>query len=81
MSVVLTDGVIELSNDCAVEDADTLLQLLLTVPEARIDWRKCESAHAAVIQVLLAARAHPTGPPAGEFLNNQVRAVLDRNLP
>jgi hypothetical protein len=71
------NGVIELAGNCPVEDAEFLLQQLLANPEASIDWQACESAHAAVLQVLLVAGAVPVGTPTGAFLRDHVAALLE----
>ena len=77
MSVaLLASGVIELKGACAVEDAEVLLQLLLDTPHAQVDWRNCQSAHLAVVQVLLAANLVPIGPPASDFLKDQVAPLM-----
>ena len=70
------DGVIELVGRCPSEDAETLLQHLSTHPKAEVDWRECESAHTAVIQVLLAADLSPRGPPMNKFLADMVEPQL-----
>lgn len=72
------DGTIELSGNCPVEDAELLLQQLLDNPRAPVAWRACESAHAAVIQVLLVARVAPTGTPISPFLRDKVAPLLQR---
>ena len=41
-----------------------------------VDWRGCEAAHTAVIQVLMAARPKLLGPPATDLLEKWVRPVL-----
>jgi hypothetical protein len=58
------DGLIELVGTCAGTDAEPLLQLLLATPEATVDWRDCQGAHTAVVQVLLAAKPRLLGPAA-----------------
>jgi hypothetical protein len=69
MSISLTaSGKILLEGECAHEEAEQLLQLLLSTPGAVVDWRACTSAHSAVIQVLLAAMPPMLGPPAGPAL-------------
>ena len=73
-----TDDVILLEGACPSEDAETLLQCLSLHPAARIDWRPCESAHTAVIQVLMAARPRLLGPPAGQVLQEWVAPALAR---
>jgi len=60
---------IALEGYCPVEEAETLRGLLLTTPAAEIDWRACEQAHAAVVQVLLASQKAPRGRPRSHFLD------------
>ena len=62
------DGTIELDGICTIEDAETLQQHLLAATRATVDWRSCEQAHTAVIQVLMASKTVLRGPPAGDFL-------------
>ena len=69
MSVRLAaNGTIELIGACGSEDAAVLLDYLTANPEAGVDWRDCEMAHTAVIQVLWLARRDLRGPPASAFL-------------
>lgn len=49
-------GAIALEGDCSVEDAETLLQLLLETPSGPVDWSRCGELHTAVVQVILAAK-------------------------
>jgi hypothetical protein len=82
MTVAITaNGAIELSGACPVEDAEELLQRLLARPNATVDWRSCESAHTAVIQVLLVAKSVPLGPPKNPFLRDHVEPQLRRAAP
>jgi hypothetical protein len=77
LTVVLHDAnCIRLIGACPVDDGETLLQLLLANPAAKIDWRGCESAHASVIQVLFVAKRPLKGPPAGAFLNHFISPAL-----
>ena len=62
------DGTVELHGVCPIEDAQTLHEHLLSVPDSPVDWRACSQAHTAVIQVLMASGAVLRGPPAGELL-------------
>jgi hypothetical protein len=79
MTVAISaNGAIELQGDCPVEDAEELLQHLLTTPNATVDWRSCDSAHTAVIQVLLVAKSIPVGPPKNSFLRDHVEPQLRR---
>jgi hypothetical protein len=70
------DGTIALSGACEVEDAQTLLEMLIATPGAPVDWRDCEHAHAAVIQVLLAAGIEPRGPPRSDVLRDIVEPAI-----
>ena len=82
MSVAVElDGTIALKGMCPSEDAEALLQHLLASSAALVDWRACESAHTAVIQVLLAARPKLRGPPLGAFLKERVEPLIERSLP
>jgi hypothetical protein len=77
LTAVLHDpSTIRLLGVCPADDAETLLQLLLAHPVAEVDWRGCESAHAAVIQVLLIAKRPLRGPPAGAFLHRFIGPAL-----
>ena len=71
-------GSIELSGDCPVEDADALLQHLGAHSDARVTWGTCDSMHAAVLQVLLVAKAVPAGTPNNAFLRNKIAPLLIR---
>lgn len=82
MSVeVEVDGTIALKGICPSEDAEALLQHLLASSDALVDWRACEAAHTAVIQVLLAAKPKLRGPPLGAFLKERVEPLIERKLP
>jgi hypothetical protein len=70
------DETIALMGVCPSDDAELLLQLLIASPAAPVDWRGCEAAHSAVIQVLLTAKPELRGPPAGAFLREFVEPLL-----
>ena len=79
MTVVLHDAqTIRLIGACPAEDGETLLQQLLANPMAKVDWRGCESAHGAVVQVLLVSCRPLQGPPADEFLQRFIGPALER---
>lgn len=78
MTVRMRGQVIELAGDCPSEDAETLLMHLLADPLATIDWRACERAHTAVLQVLLAAQRPMEGSPQGAFLSHWVEPLVRR---
>jgi hypothetical protein len=68
MTVRMQQGIVVLEGHCSSGDAEYLLQVLLTDPAAYVDWRTCESAHTAVVQVLLAAKRDILGPPVSAVL-------------
>jgi hypothetical protein len=72
----LPNGDLALEGTCDSQDAEELLQGLVAAPDSMVDWRACESAHAAVIQVLLAARRRMLGPPAGKSLKDWIAPHL-----
>jgi hypothetical protein len=75
---VADDGAIILRGNCPAEDAETVAHLLLLDPTAAVDWRACDHAHTAIVQVLLTARPAMLGPPGSSFLRNWVAPLLSR---
>ena len=73
---VSASGTIVLEGDCPIEDAEALQRELLAHTGAAVDWRTCDAAHTAVVQVLLAARPRLYGPPTNEFLRRHVEPLL-----
>jgi len=69
-------GNIELIGICSSDEGEVLLQHLLETPHMMVDWRGCESAHTAVIQVLMATRPRLLGPPAALLLEKWVQPAL-----
>jgi hypothetical protein len=76
VTVRLIDGAIVLEGACPVEDAEPLQSLLLQHPAAAVDWRACDAAHTAVLQVLLVAKPSICGRARAAFLQNFIRPVL-----
>ena len=73
------DGAIVLEGVCPAEDAEPLQRLLLEHPGADLDWRDCDQAHTAVLQVLLVARPRISGPPRAAFLQHFIGPILTRS--
>jgi len=71
-------GAIHLKGVCPSEDAEALLQYLSSHPNAPVDWRACESAHTAVVQVLMALGPKLLGPPNSQALRDWVMPALAR---
>jgi hypothetical protein len=78
MSVTLHDRVIVLTGDCGVEHAETLLDLILSNPDATVDVSAAGSLHTALWQVMLALRPRVSGEPADGFVRHWVMPVLGR---
>ena len=77
MSVELAnESLIRLEGECPLEDAEDLLRLLIERPGRVVDWSRCDIAHTAVIQVLLALRPAMVGEPNGSFLRTWIRPLL-----
>ena len=75
-----TDGAIELSGRCGVEDAEVLQRQLLAAPGSAVEWSGCEHLHSAVIQVLLVGKPQLRGSPMSSFLKTHIAPLLDRSL-
>ena len=73
---VKTDGTIELSGHCGVEDAEALQRQLLSAPGATVAWDGCEHLHSAVIQILLLSRPSIRGSPASVFLRTHIAPLV-----
>jgi hypothetical protein len=76
MTVRLFDGAIVLEGACPVEDAEPLQSLLLQYPEAAVDWRACDAAHTAVLQILLVTKPSIKGPARAVFLQDFILSAL-----
>jgi hypothetical protein len=76
MSVRYADGIVHLSGDCRVEDAETLLTALQGDAAAAVDLSDCTRLHMAVVQVLLAAGRGIDGDPASPFIRTWVLPQL-----
>jgi hypothetical protein len=74
----MREGIIHLEGTCPAGDAEELLQLLLSDGVANVDWRTCDGAHTAVVQVLLAAGRRLLGPPRGAVLAAIVAPAVSR---
>ncbi len=73
------DGVIVLKGECAVEDAETLLEQLQAEPAGQgaiVDWSACTRIHTAVLQLLMAAAPMMRGACGDPFVRNW--AALER---
>ena len=58
MPISLTDQVAVLTGDIDITDVDTLHPWLLENRDGTVDLTDCKSAHTAVVQLLIAAKAN-----------------------
>ena len=80
MTVRLADAAtIALEGAGSLDDAEPLLRLLMANPSACVDWRHCDEAHAAVVQILLISKAKVLGPPRGAFLAEYIAGQIERS--
>lgn len=54
MSIEYKKTVAIMEGECAVEDAEVLLEWILLNPKGKINLKQCEHMHTAVLQVLMA---------------------------
>jgi hypothetical protein len=80
MSVTFEDGVIWLTDTCAIEEAETLAGLIAQHPHALVDVSLCRLAHTAVLQVLLGFAPRVRGDFNDPFLTLWVRPGLEAAL-
>ena len=71
------DGIVVLDGVCAVEDAESLLQMLQATPDALVEWTQCRQLHTAVLQVIMASGVSAIGPCGDGW----VQQWLARKLP
>ncbi|HEY2780265.1 MAG TPA: hypothetical protein VGI90_05810 [Steroidobacteraceae bacterium] len=76
MTVIASAQGIALEGSCPSEDAEVLLQHLASTPAATIDLGRCESAHTAVIQVLMAFKPKLLKVPRDNSMWRWVHPVL-----
>ncbi|EWY38675.1 hypothetical protein N825_12750 [Skermanella stibiiresistens SB22] len=79
MTVRRLDGVVILEGDCPVDEAEPLLDALLAMPGAAVDWSGCVQLHTSLVQVLLAVRPVTRGVPEGDFLKKWIAPILGRD--
>jgi hypothetical protein len=76
LTVRLDDGVLHLEGSCPVEEAEILLEFLLTNPGIPVAWSGCRHLHTAVLQVLMALRPPLQGVPDDAFLRRWIPPSL-----
>ena len=77
MGVTLDGGVIRLSGDVRIEDAEALVRLLQAAPGRTVDVTGVATLHTAVVQVLVAFGAALSGRAADGFLAEWVLPAVE----
>ena len=78
MSVRVDGSVVFLEGESRIEDADALLQSLLSNSRLSVNLSLCRSLHAAPAQILLAFQPPVVGVPENAFLSQTVVPALAR---
>jgi hypothetical protein len=76
LTIELHQGRIALTGDCLIEEADALLSILDTSPDAPVDLSRAGHLHAAVFQALLARGARAIEPADDQFVERWLRPHL-----
>jgi hypothetical protein len=76
MSLLFDQGVIRFDGHCAVEEAMTLLEIFQVAPDAAVDLGNCDGMHAALLQVMVAARPHILSLPVERLLADLVTRMV-----
>lgn len=76
MSVALLGGIITLTGECGVEEAETLLSLVQSNPAASVDISAAGPVHTALWQVLLVSGPRIIGQPQDPFIRRWVLPLL-----
>ena len=61
---------------CTVEEAETMLAWLQDHPKARVNLKRCEHIHAALLQVLMATGVAVSAWPEDEALASWLKTAL-----
>ncbi len=76
MPVKLKKTVAALEGVCGVEEAETLLGWLTEHPNGKVNLKRCEHLHTAVLQVLMAVGPRVSAWPQDPFLEELLRSSL-----
>ncbi len=76
MPVTYKKTVAALDGVCTVEEAESLLGWLQEHPKGKVNLKKCEHLHAAVLQVLMAAGVRVSAWPEDEALRRWLEPAL-----
>lgn len=74
---LLDDVTIALKGIYATADVECLPRRLLDYQNTTMDWRKCDKARDAIVQLLIMSGAKLTGPPRNIFLTMFAPFLID----
>lgn len=80
MPLNLKRTVAALEGRCGTDDADALLNWLIENPKGKVNLKRCDALHGAVLQVLLSARPEISSWPEVPLLR-QLTASLPGGHP
>ncbi len=63
----------------SIEEADGLMEWLIKTPKSKIDLTQCQHLHAAILQVLMAAKPVISAWPQDENLQAWLASALNHN--
>lgn len=76
MPITFTEQEAILSENVAIEEAETLLAWLKEHPEGVVNLQTCNHMHTAILQLLLAMRPPIKEPPEDPFLKEHAWQLL-----
>ena len=76
MSVSFDGRAIVIAGECGAEEAETLLALVQSHPDAVVDIGQSGTVHTALWQVLLALSPRVIGEPANPFIRKWIMPAL-----
>ena len=81
MPVIVRKTTVSLQGVCTIEDAEPLLQWLLTHPGGKVQLKDCVNLHSAVLQTLLVGQAQCQNWPSDANVRAWLEATLQRPGP
>jgi|GEM_PF-1691236 hypothetical protein len=76
MPIVINKLTASIEGICTVEDAEPLLEWLITHPGGTVNLKDCENLHTSVLQVLLIGKAQMASSPVDLELSCWTDAVM-----
>lgn len=74
MSIEFKKTVAVCTDECSIEEAETLLTWLLDHPKGKVNLKQCEQLHTAIVQVLMALKPSISAEPENPSLEKVLQA-------